>query len=232
MDKSLVHLDDIHRILFGNAPAEFMLEVAIRTIITYIALLVIVKWLGKRMSGQLTITELAISIMLGAIIAPPMESPERGIVQGIMILMLVLIFHQTISFWSVRNQKTERLTQGQLSIFVKNGVMQLNEIGAARVSRAQIFEALREQDIFNLGKVKRLYMEPKGTFTVFQYKESRQGLSLLPVGDDEIHTIQKKAGSINRACISCGNIDNLEENKDADTCPVCGGTQWDAAVLS
>ncbi len=213
MDKSLIHLTDARRIVFGFTPAEFLLEVAGRTIVTYIALLFIVKWLGKRMSGQLTITELAITMMLGAIIAPPMESPDRGIMQGILILIVVLILHRSLSLWSVRNRKVKRVTQSQLAMFVKNGIMQLQPISIARVSRAHVFEALREQNVFNLGWVQRIYMEPKGAFTVFQYAESKPGLSLMPNSDDDIHLIQHKAGKDILACISCGNVTTIEENK-------------------
>src|SRR5947199_10814271 len=110
MGKSAIQLKDIQRILLGNAPLEFLAEVLIRTIITYLSLLVIVKFLGKRMSGQLTITELAIAIMLGAIVAPPMETPERGILQGIMILVLVLAYHQGLALWVIRRPAVEKIT--------------------------------------------------------------------------------------------------------------------------
>jgi len=68
--------------------------------VIYIFLLAVVAWLGKRMSGYVTIMELAIAIMLGAIVAPPMETPERGIVQGIVILFLVLWLHRTTASWA------------------------------------------------------------------------------------------------------------------------------------
>jgi hypothetical protein len=119
MDKSAIHLGDWHRLLFGNAPAEFMVEVLIRTIVTYVCLLFIVKWLGKRMSGQVTITELALSIMLGAIVAPPMEAPERGILQGIMILFLILGCHLGLTWFTIRKPRLETITQGELGIFVR-----------------------------------------------------------------------------------------------------------------
>lgn len=55
MEKSEIRLEDINRILFGQAPPEFLLEVFLRTLIVYIVLQLIVQWLGKRMNGMLTI---------------------------------------------------------------------------------------------------------------------------------------------------------------------------------
>jgi uncharacterized membrane protein YcaP (DUF421 family) len=102
----------------------------------------------------------------------------------------------------------------------------------ARVSRAQVFEALREQNVFNLGRVQRMYMEPKGAFTVFQHTESKPGLSLMPNSDDDIHLIQHKAGKGIVACISCGNVTTIEENKASHTCGICGSDRWDAAIFT
>ena len=107
MDKSDIHITDFKRILIGDAPWEFMAEIFFRTVIIYFFLLLIVKWLGKRMSGQLSITELGIVIMLGAIVSPPMETPERGILQGILILFLVLFYHQSVILWTFKNPKIE-----------------------------------------------------------------------------------------------------------------------------
>jgi hypothetical protein len=58
MKKEDIHLGDWARILFGEAPPIFLLEVFIRTLIVYVFLLYILRWLAKRMSGQLTIMEL------------------------------------------------------------------------------------------------------------------------------------------------------------------------------
>ncbi len=56
---------DMQRMLFGDAPAAYLLECGIRTLIVYIILLIVLKFMGKRMNGQLTITELAVMLSLG-----------------------------------------------------------------------------------------------------------------------------------------------------------------------
>jgi uncharacterized membrane protein YcaP (DUF421 family) len=237
MDKSQIHLSDIHRILFGNAPAEFMIETFFRTVVIYVFLLIIVKWLGKRMAGQVTITELAISIMLGAIVAPPMETPERGVIQGIFILVMILFYHQWLALAGVKNPKVERILQGKLSIFVKDGIIQVDEIKRTGVSRAQLIAELRRKNIYNLGKVKRMYMEACGIFSIFE-QENRPGLSLLPVEDKDVHSIQKKPDRHQKACTSCGNTipapdGDLSSQKlsDGQPCMVCRNTHWDTAIL-
>ena len=92
MNKYDIHLSDIYRILFGEAPVEFLVEVFIRTWLIYLILLIIVRLMGKRMSGQLTIAEMAVMVTMGAIVAPAMQIPNLGILQGALILFLALAF--------------------------------------------------------------------------------------------------------------------------------------------
>jgi uncharacterized membrane protein YcaP (DUF421 family) len=103
MKKDEIHLEDIQRILFGQAPPQFLLEVFIRTVVIYISLLFIVRLLGKRMSGQLTIMEMAVMLTLGAIVSVPMQMPDRGLLQGALLLLctrrFIVALHGTISAW-------------------------------------------------------------------------------------------------------------------------------------
>ena len=55
MKKEDIIPGDFYRILFGETPAIFLFEVLLRTLLLYIALLVVVRVMGKRMGGQLTI---------------------------------------------------------------------------------------------------------------------------------------------------------------------------------
>src|ERR1700712_3706164 len=103
MKKQEIHLDDIHRILFGEAPSIFLLEVFVRTILIYLFLLFVVRWLGKRMSGQLTIMEMAVMLTLGAIVSVGMQVPDRGILLSVLVLLVTLAFHRGLGELGFKN---------------------------------------------------------------------------------------------------------------------------------
>src|SRR5215203_3912623 len=90
MKKDEIHLWDIKRILFGQAPPDFLLEVLIRSIVIYLLAMVVMRLLGKRMNGQLTIVELSVIVMMGAVLAVPMQIPDKGLLQGVIVLLTVL----------------------------------------------------------------------------------------------------------------------------------------------
>lgn len=223
-----IGVSDLHRIIFGDAPVVFMIEVLVRTLIIYAVLLLVVKWMGKRMAGQLTVTELAVMIMLGAIVAPAVESPEKGIVLGIMTLFVILIYHRGLTYWGVVSNKVETLTQGKPSVLVKDGVIQTKEAKRTGVTHAQIIAVLRKKEFYNLGQISRMYLEACGLFAVYEAKAPKPGLSLLPVADDEVHTIQHYHTDGIRSCTNCGNTQPVFTEKQV--CTVCRHTVWTAAV--
>jgi uncharacterized membrane protein YcaP (DUF421 family) len=231
MKKEDIKLSDIKRILLGDAPPEFMLEVFIRTLLIYVFFIVIIRLLGKRMSGQLSITELGVVITLGAIIAPMMQLPDRGLLQGAFMLLCILFFHNRITAWGVKNQKVEEITQGKLSLLVKDGVMQVDEMKSTRIPKQQLFAAIRSKEVYNLGKVERLYLEACGTFSLYTANDSRPGLAVFPPFDESI----KKSSLLThvdhglKACCNCGNTQVVIN--DETRCSICNENTWDIAVI-
>ncbi|GAB3817376.1 hypothetical protein [Pontibacter rugosus] len=94
MNKDGLELWNWRRIIIGEVPVEFMLETLFRTIIVYLFLIFILRMLGKRMNAQLTLTEMAVMITLGAIVSPAMQLPDRGILPAIVILSCILFLQR------------------------------------------------------------------------------------------------------------------------------------------
>jgi uncharacterized membrane protein YcaP (DUF421 family) len=227
MKKEEIHLDDIHRILFGQTPPIFLVEVMIRTLVIYIFLLFVVRALGKRMSGQLTIMEMAVMLTLGAIVSIAMQIPDRGVVLSMFVLLCTLVFHRGLGKLGFKSTRIEDITQGQLSVLVKDGVLQLDEMEKCSISRQQLFAELRGSQIYNLGKVKRVYLEACGLFTIFQTEQDKPGLTVLPPDDQDIFKSQHHVELI--ACINCGLVHKITDEKSP--CADCGHDKWVDAVI-
>lgn len=230
MKKEDIHWDDWHRILIGSAPTSFLLEVLIRTVIMYLVLLVILRLMGKRMGGQLTIAELAVMVTLGAIICVPMQVPDKGIVQGIFVLLCAWAFQRGFTLLGIRSSKMENIIQGKEAVLLKDGVIEVKQLEAANISRQQLYGVLRAQNIFNLGAVERVYIEASGLFSVFRYDKPKPGLSIYPARDGDILDGQAKPDSECYVCRMCGRTaeDKGERN---GTCHNCGCENWEEAII-
>lgn len=230
MKKEDIVPGDFYRILFGETPVIFMLEVFLRTLIIYIALLIIVRIMGKRMGGQLTIAELAVMITLGAIVSPGMQMPQTGLLLCLVILICALIFQRGTNWLELKSRKFEDINQGTVSTLVKDGVLQLDEMRKTKISRQQLFAALRADGIYNLGEVERTYLETCGRFSIYRKNAARAGLLLFPPDDPEVNAFQQKAMDGQVVCANCGAAPPNQEKEDR--CPVCKADQWGQASIS
>jgi uncharacterized membrane protein YcaP (DUF421 family) len=230
MSKQDIVPGDWFRIMFGEAPVIFLLEVLIRTLLIYIALQVTVRMMGKRMGGQLTISELAVMITLGAIVSPGMQMPQTGLLLCTMILVCALLFQRGINLMEYKSEKFEQITQGKLSILVRNGVMQMDELKQTNVSRQQLFSVLRNDGIQNLGEVDRVYLETCGLFSIYKKSQPVPGLVIFPPNDNEIDHYLQDTNSDNKACTNCGNVAHNTGAHGA--CAVCQADQWQPASIA
>jgi uncharacterized membrane protein YcaP (DUF421 family) len=223
-----IHLSDWHRILFGDAPGVITVEILIRGVVLLVALLAVVRLLGKRMNGQLTIAEMAVLLTLGAIAGNGMEIPQRGILQAVFVFACAWAFQRGITWIEVKSPGFERRTQGTASILVKNGVLETGAMIETRISHDQIYAMLRERGIFNLARAKRVYLEACGVFSVYEESAEKPGLCLLPNVDGQIQQRRRAAADGVFACKSCGYTQSIAAECE---CPNCGAVKWDPAVL-
>ncbi|MBT1702870.1 DUF421 domain-containing protein [Chryseosolibacter indicus] len=228
MKKDDIQSWDWQRILFGQAPPTFLVEVLIRTIIVYLFLLVILRLLGKRMDGQLTLTEMAVVVTFGAIVSVPMQLPDKGILLGILALLLAAAFQRGFNWLNVKNDKMEEITQGTMNILVKDGLVQLDEMKKVGLSKQHLFAALRKEKIFNLGNVKRVYFEACGLFSIYSEEEAKPGLPTFPSNELEFVHTQTKIDESRIACCNCGYV---AETTDRNiSCENCGDKNWIEAI--
>lgn len=230
MDKDEIMLSDWKRILFGNVNIDFMLEVFARTLVMYLLLLIVIRFLGKRMSGQISVTELSVMLLLGAVVSAPMQMPDRGLLQGFWLLIIILFLQRTLVWYGARNVKAEKLTQGEATMLVKDGIIEVQAMLDTRISRPELFKELRSKNIYQLGKVKRVYIEASGSMSIYEMDQEKPGLSVLPAADKSIQQLHKIAPDNLKACCCCGFTQTVTD-VEKTTCNICQSIDWGNAVL-
>ncbi|MGN6419865.1 MAG: DUF421 domain-containing protein [Pseudobacter sp.] len=220
MKKESIYLDDLMRILRGNVPWEFYIELIIRSLAVYLILVFAFRLMGKRLSSRLTRTELAAVASLAAAIGIPLQQPDRGLLPGLLVAVIVVIIQRFVSSRAAKSRTFEKATQGTMSILVKDGKLQLEALKRCHMSRERIFCRLRSHSIRHLGEVKRLYLEANGSFTVINETGPGPGLCILPeVDQDFINELPLSAVEV---CSYCGNARQQHEVH----CRSCHHEEW------
>jgi uncharacterized membrane protein YcaP (DUF421 family) len=222
---------DYIRILFGEVPLHFYIEVAFRLAIMYLLLIVSMRIMGKRMSSQLSRNEMAAVASLAAAVGIPLMNPDKGILPAVVIAGVIITYQILVAKRAARNVKFESLTQDRLDILVEDGVLQLEAMLAARISRERIFAQFRNEGISHLGMVKRLYFEAGGAFSLLEATEAIPGLSVVPEWDTDMES-DLHIKLLNEVCYDCGNMDSKEDAKGKRCCSNCGNSHWVKAVIA
>ncbi|MBA9079850.1 DUF421 domain-containing protein [Rufibacter quisquiliarum] len=225
-----IQITDWLRIVLGEAPWSFLLEVVIRIAFIYLVLMLSMRAMGKRMSGMLSRTEMAALVSLAAANGVAMMDPSRGILPIVIIAAVVVGIERLIAWRTTQNARLERDFLDDMDILVKDGCLQLDLMERTRITQQRLFAQFRHENILNLGKVQRTYLEANGAFTILQFQEKRAGLSLVPDIDPELRNDQENAQG-KWACRCCGFVLNHQE-EPSGPCPNCGQNSWGQAIES
>ncbi len=150
-----------------------MIITFVRSIVLYIIVLIVMRFMGKREIGQLQPFELAISIMIADLASIPMTETGIPITRGIIPIFGLLIVHLIISFINLKSIKAREIICGKPRILIYRGKIDEKALIKERFTINELEERLRAKEVFNLGDVEYAILETSGEVTVIQKPNKR-----------------------------------------------------------
>lgn len=221
-----IHWNDWVRVLLGNMPPEFLVEVLIRVVFIYLLVIFCIRMMGKRMASQLSRNELVAISSLAASIGIPIQTPDRGLLPALLVALIVVAAQRIVAARLFKDQRFEKRSQGNISILVDNCCLDIKEMKRVRIAKPEILARLRSLKVKHLGQVKRLYFEASGDFTLVRNPEPQPGLSVLPLEDQEFRKAQKYTHNI-YVCNNCG----AKTTESGRPCANCGNTGFEYPMV-
>lgn len=229
MDQAIAAFD-LKRMLIGDEPPLFFLEILVRTLIIYVYTLFLLRWLGSRTVGQLSTVEFLLVIALGSAVGDAMFYPDVPLVQAMLVITVVVGSNKLLDVTISKSRHAERLLDGKPREVVRDGVVSREFLDKDWMSLYELFQELREEGIEQLGEVRRAYVEKDGQVTVFRHKgEVPAGLAIVPPSQIEPRKLVTPGDPASRditlVCATCGNGHSGSEH-----CSNCDKTEWTPAV--
>ena len=187
-----------------------MLLIFVRTIIIYILVLFVMRFMGKREIGQMQPFELVIAIMIADLASTPMSEIGIPILYGIIPILSLLLMHVIISIINLKSIKMREIICGKPTILIYRGKIDENAMIKENFTINELQERLRVNNISNLGDVEFAILETSGQVSVVLKPQKR---ALKP----EDFNIDAKYEGIAYDLVIDGKImgDNLNKiNKD------------------
>lgn len=153
-----------------------MLLTFIRTIILYILVLVVMRFMGKREIGQLQPFELAISIMIADLATIPMAETGIPISNGIVPILGLLVMHLAISVTNLKSIKMREIICGKPAILIYRGRIQESIMKKERFTINELEERLRGYNVTNIGDIEYAILETSGQISIIQKSNKRNAI--------------------------------------------------------
>lgn len=207
---------------FGDAPPAFLVEITIRTCIIYAYSLFLIRWIGGRGIGQMSVVEFLLVVALGSAVGDAMFYPDVPLLHAMLVITLVVGINKLIDIGMCASPRIRRVFSGRTFAVVEHGRIDLEALRYLKVSREELFEGLRDKGIRNLGRIEYAFLEAGGNFSVFRHKGSVSGLPILPPVSPS-----RSGKSFDRLCAACA----AQVPEPTLACPYCGGTTFVVAAV-
>lgn len=149
-----------------------MIISTLRTILLYIVIIAAIRIMGKRQISEMQTSELVITLLMSNIASIPMQDTDQSMLSGIIPIMILLVCEISISYLMLKRSKIRRLICGKPVIIINNGKIDRDAMMQLRISTEDIFEQLRQKDIFDINEVAYAIIETNGKLSVMKKPEN------------------------------------------------------------
>jgi uncharacterized membrane protein YcaP (DUF421 family) len=221
-------MQDLEKIIYSeDLSIGFLIEIALRTAIMFLVLIVALKLLSKRGVKQLSVFELAILIALGSATGDPMFYEDVPVLHGIAVIIVVILFYKLITRFTAKSKTIESLLEGEPTCLVENGKIIYDNYKRIGLPYDKFFAELRLKSVDHLGQVRKAYLETSGEISIYFF-DDHEVLPGLPVYPELINHPLELSEEKSCACIYCGNVQYVGPGKD--TCQVCANSNWQSSL--
>lgn len=152
-----------------------------RTIVFYIIITLLYRFMGKREIGQLGIVDLIVSILIAELAAISIDNRDESIFLSIIPIVVLVLIQICMSYISLKQAKVRDAFDGTPSIIINRGVVNFKEMVRQRYNLDDLLTQLREQHIRTIEEVDYAILESSGKLSVFQKKDNKFGDYPLPL---------------------------------------------------
>ena len=153
-----------------------LLDVALRTTIVYLALLVGLRLTGKRQLGQLSVFDLVLLLVIANAVQNAMVGADTSVWGGLVAVGVLLVWHRVIGWIRRRSRKVARLLGGSPTLLIHNGLVLPDALAHEDLTEAELLQALREHGVATPADVRLAVLEPDGMISVIQNADVKPGV--------------------------------------------------------
>lgn len=142
------------------------LNLILRTIVVYAAILFLLRIAGRKQIAQMGPTELVAMLLISNAVQNSMNAGDNTLIGGLISATTLIVLSRGISYVTYHSHTMSALIEGKPIILVMDGKIQKNELKKIMMTMPQLRALLMIQGVENLSKIYRVVMDSEGRLLV------------------------------------------------------------------
>lgn len=157
-----------------------MAVIFIRSSLIYVALLIIMRLMGKRQIGEMQPFEFTVTLLIAELACIPMSDFSVPLLYGISAILAMFILHQFMTLLDKSGKLFKFLLSGKPSIVINKNGVDFKELKKNNLDVQDLIESMRILGYFSLDSVSFAIYEANGTLSAVE-KENPDFSPSMPV---------------------------------------------------
>ena len=149
-----------------------IIKVVIYTIFMYFYLIFIIRIMGKREVGSLSIFDLAVYFTISDLITMAILDHTISIFVSIISVAVLCFLQILIAKITLKNKKIRDVVDGKKSIIISDGIIDFNEMKKQRYTIDDLYSQIREKGLDSVTLIKWAILENNGKLSIITYRDS------------------------------------------------------------
>lgn len=145
-----------------------LLSIIIKSIIIYFLVMVVIKFMGKREIGQLSIFDFTVLLIIADILVSGISQDYTVFFYYMLAIIAISLIQKILAFVMLKKGKLRDLIEGRNSNIIINGKLQIKEMQKQNYNISDLLVQLRLKNIRSLSEVKYAILETNGELSVFK----------------------------------------------------------------
>lgn len=150
---------------FNVEPANL----AIRAIVVYLSVLILLRMSGKRQMGQMSATEFVAILLISNAVQNAMNGGDTSLIGGVFSALVLIILSALISYLTYRSRFFSSLLEGTPTLLINRGKMIHQNLKKERMTESELLILLRKQGMHNVHEINTAVLEADGTLSVTKF---------------------------------------------------------------
>ncbi len=150
----------------------------LRVLFVFLLTMLIIRILGKREIGELSIFDLVVLLMIADLGSIGIDEAEKFLL-SILCLLILLILQKLFSYLTIKFSKLRNVLEGKPRIIIYNGLIDLNAMRKEKYTIDDLLTQIRDKKIMDVSEVRLAVLETNGTLSVF--RKEKYSKARLPI---------------------------------------------------